>query len=136
MVQRLFGNQEGYVTLTSVLIISVIGVVIMSSLTLLSVDAGFSAQGIDQAARARGLANSCAEIAIENIREDDTYTGASTEVIGVESCDFVVTDFVESSINKKEVVASATFGSATKEVRVVLSEFTSAIEIESWRSVF
>src|SRR3989344_8577034 len=81
MATRRYGNR-GYVMLLSVLVVGAVAIAVAVSLVLLGVGSSRSGFAIEQSNAAKGLANTCAETALEQIRESPSFFGVATLALG------------------------------------------------------
>lgn len=101
--------------LMSVLIMGAVAVSIATSVLLSGV--GFSKSSLvqQQGYQAQALADSCGEIAVENIQEDANYAGDETIVIGLGECEiFPITE----SGGVKTINVEGSVGSLTRRAQI------------------
>lgn len=137
MVARQFENklakdQSGVVLLLGVLIVSVVGVMIGLFVILGSIAASNNSQVYQQSDKALGLAEACAEIALQALAEDINSSGSESVTIDSESCDY---EILVGAGDTRTIQAEATKNGLVKRVQIVTSDLTPTIEIESWREV-
>jgi len=125
-------DNNGYILLLAVLIIGSVALAISLSVVLLSTDAQRTSFAIVQSNQAKALANTCAEQALEEIRELDSYTGTSGLTLGEGTCSFSVTNLGGEVRN---IEASGTVDNVTRRVEVDINQITTNINISSWQEV-
>lgn len=131
MQPSVYGS-NGFVTLTAVIIIGAL-LVIMSVGLLQSGVAG-ARVGIAREAglRARLAADACAERALQEIRNDTSFTGSATLTVGGVDCSYTVTS---QGGQNRTIQASATAGAATRRVMIRISEINPLIVVDQWEEV-
>jgi hypothetical protein len=123
-------NNQGYIALISVLIISAIAVAITISLIFLGLGASRSSLAIQQSAQAKVMANACVNQALLEIAEND-FIGTDNLISTQGSCSYLVTDLGGTN---RDVRAEAIVGAATRRVQVLVDQ-TSPVNITSWQEV-
>jgi hypothetical protein len=83
---------NGYVTLVSVVILGVVAVSIVVSTLVISTDSLVATKSVEESRAARGLVDTCAEDALNEIRESIFFTGSSNITVGEGECDYNVSD--------------------------------------------
>jgi len=131
MATRRYGNR-GYVMLLSVLVVGAVAIAVAVSLVLLGVDFSRSGFAIEQSSAAKGLANACAETALEQIRESPSFSGVATLALGDGTCTYTV---IVGSGQNRTVNASGTVGTVVRKVKITLDTITPKINITSWQEV-
>ena len=124
--------KNGYVTLLSVLVVSVVGVAVTLSLLVLGLDAARNSFVVEQTYQAKGLAHACAERALQEIQENTTYTGSDTLSIGQGSCSYIVTD---TGGDTRNIEASGAVDSLIQRVEIDVDGLDPVITISSWQEV-
>jgi len=131
MATRRYANR-GYAMLLSVLVVGAVAIAIAVSLVLWGV--GFSRSGfaIEQSNVAKGLANACAETALEQIRESSSFSGTATVAIGDGNCTYTV---IAGSGQNRTVNVSGAVGTVVRKVKITLDTITPKINITLWQEV-
>lgn len=103
-------NQRGYITLVAVLIISAIAISTTVSLALLGSDHALMSNGFGKQANTRALADACAEVALQSLGLDPTYTTSETTQIdfGVDGdyCQYTVQEQIADTGDTQRVIES------------------------------
>ncbi len=86
MLQKNFPNQQGYIVLFSVILLSVIGVAVAGSLILLALAHSQTNFILQQSARSAALADACAESALDSLRQNPGYAGGQAVNLNTGSC--------------------------------------------------
>lgn len=123
---------KGYSLLLAVLIIGAIAVAITVSLLLLGIDSSETSFSLEQSKKARGLANACAESALQEIRNSTPFTGSDTINFSDGSCSYTVTNDGGSN---RSIESSGTVGDVVKKISVSIDQINPDINIVSWQEV-
>ncbi len=125
-------NKNGYITLISVLIVGAVGVVITTSLILLGLGSSRTSFAIEQSNQAKGLANACAEEALQQIRDSTPYTGSGNLAFGEGSCSYTVSS---QGGQNRTITSSGLVGTITRKVKIIIDRINPAIQVVSWQEV-
>jgi hypothetical protein len=82
-------NKKGFVTLFSLIILMIVSISVFTSILLVNADSLSSVQATRQGIVARSLANSCMEIALNELKSDQAYAGGATFTFAQGSCQIV-----------------------------------------------
>lgn len=125
-------NNNGYVTLISVLIAGAVGLSISLNLFLLQVS-GVRANDIQiKSSLAKSFANACVETALENIRNNTSYTGSDNLSFSLGSCTFTV---VNTGGESRTISIEGVSGETNRKVFVIISSINPLISVSSWQEV-
>lgn len=122
----------GYITLISILAVGAVGVAIAVSLLLLGVGNSRTSFAHEQTNQAKALANTCAEKAMQQIRDSVSFTGSGNLSLGAGTCSYVVTSQGEQN---RTITASGTVDTIVRKVKIVIDKITPTIEVVSWQEV-
>ena len=128
--KKWYNNNAGYVTLISVLVVGAVGVVIALSLILLGSGASRTSFALQQSAQAKGLANACAEEALEQIRESTAFTGSGNLTLGQGTCSYTVTN---TGGTNRTVTTSGTVGTIVRKLTIIITAINPLIIVSSWQ---
>jgi len=131
MTKNMQNNENGYVALISILIIGAIGVSAATSMFLLGLGSSRNSLVLEQSSEAMGLADACIEEALQQIWNDDTYTGSGNSAFGNGSCSYSVS----SSSIPKNITASGAVGSVVRKVSVTIDQVSPYLNLISWQEV-
>jgi len=131
-IKRCYNNNEGYITLISVLVVGAVGVAVATSLILLGLGSSRTSFAIEQSNQAKSLANACAEEALEQIRDLTSFTGSGNLVLGQGSCTYTVTS---QGVQNRTITASGTVGTIIRKVKIIINQINPTIQIVSWQEV-
>ena len=128
----IIGNHnKGFVALISILIASAVSVAVVTSVLLLGVGSSKTRLAVEQSSKARSLTDTCAEIALENIRENSSYSGSVSLSLGDGLCLFSVA--LTNGI--WTINASGTVGAIVRRAKVVVTSASPKINVSSWQEV-
>lgn len=130
MVQRQL-NKKGFVTLFSLIILMVIAVSVFTSVLLTNMDSLKSVEALREGLKAKTNSYSCMEIALDKLKNDNTYTGNETIILGDGECEILS---ISGSGNNNWVVRS--IGKSKdyfKKLEVSIIEINPVMQIEYFR---
>ncbi len=122
-------KQKGFGTLYIVIII---GSIVLSLSLWLSTGSFWSIQNginLKNSQQTRSLVEACAEVALEAMRENNSYTGSNSITIGTNSCNYTVTN---TGGDNRSISNTGSVGSVTRKLEVTTSSFN-PIVISSWQ---
>lgn len=122
----------GYIGLISVLIVAAVAVTVATTVIGLGMANSRSSFATVQSARAKGLANACAETALQKIRDFLPYSGNGTLTMGQGSCNYTVTKGVGQN---RTIVAAGFVGTVVRRVSIGVTQINPVITIGSWQEV-
>lgn len=123
---------RGFISLLSVIIFGAVGVAIVTTLILLGT--GSSQMGLisQQSMQAAGLADACAELALQQVKYSLLASGTTTLSFSTGSCSYGIANLGGQS---RDVTAVGTVSSVTRGVAIILDQITPTIHIVSWQDV-
>ena len=125
-------NKRGYITLMSVLIVGAIGTAIAVSLILLGLGVSRNSFALEQSNQAKALANSCAEEALQQIRDSTPFTGTGSLSSSQGDCEYEV---VNDGGQDRTITASSTVKTIVRKVKVTIDTINPDINIVLWQEV-
>ena len=114
------------------LVVGAVGVAIALSLILLGNGSSRTSFALQQSAQAKGLANACAEEALEQIRESTAFTGSGNLTLGQGTCTYTVTS---GGGQNRTIATSGTVGTILRKVSITISAINPLIVVTSWQEV-
>jgi type II secretory pathway component PulK len=126
-------TDEGFVALVSVIIVGAIAIAVVLALLLFGISSVQNAEVFERSAKARYMADACAEYALERLREDPSYSGSETVEIGGNSCEILSVEHI--SEGAVAVSTIGTSGDAVRKVRVITSRLRPSVRISLWEEV-
>ncbi len=125
-------NRAGFVTLYSVIILGSIGLALVAVLATSSIWTIRSSGDDKNSAQARKAADSCIELALQAMHDDNNFNGNGNGSIGGATCTYTVTN---TGGNNRTVTATGTAGTVVRRVSVSTSAFTPSLTRSSWQEV-
>jgi hypothetical protein len=101
-------KSEGFILLISAIIVSAIGTLVAFSVLYFATGFAKNYKLADRSNQARGLADACAELAIQKLVTSSVFVGTVNQTIGTGSCSYVITEPTASTalINVTATAAS------------------------------
>lgn len=125
--------RKAYITLTTVIILSVVAGIIVTTALTLSTDSAASLTVLQNNKAAKATANSCVEVVLESLKTSLTYTGKKNLLIGSETCTIV--SVLGSGNTNRTIQTQSTVGDATVKLEVFINTVNPITDIESWQEV-
>ena len=126
-------NNQGFIALTSVLVLSAIFLSLSISVASHAISGSKMNSSVYASNKAKILAESCVEYALSELQRSTSYVGGEQIVIGDESCDILT---VEGTGNAQRTIQTeSTVLEHTYRLEVVVSEVDPSIQISSWEPV-
>lgn len=125
-------QNSGYVIIISVLIVGAVGLVITTVLALLANDFYQTSFILEQSNQDKAITNACAEVALQNIYDDNYFFGTGSISLGNGSCDYYV---IDTGGETREVQVEGTVDNVTRRVKINISNINPNIIIDSWQEV-
>ena len=104
--------------LLSVLVLASVGTAVSTALLLIGISSAQTFATIEESHKAKALANTCAEMALQEIASAPSFIGSDTLSLGQGSCTYAV--FAVSGI-EDQVNATGIVGDTRRKVKVRLS---------------
>ncbi len=126
-------KDTGFVALTSVIIINAFIVILFIGMFFSATEQMERADDREFSTRALGLANSCAEVALNELKNDLAYNGGETVTVGAYSCDILE---LYSTDMAKVIKTTGEVNGYKKRVQIEVDVFAYPyLEIIDWRIV-
>jgi len=126
-------EERGYMAMIAVLIIGAASLAIGTGMLLIGVDNQKMTFVTQDAVRARNVAVSCVEEALQRIHEFPNFVATDVSVsINAYNCSYTITS---TGANTRQIDASSTVGGVVRKVRAYVTIGTSSISITSWQEV-
>jgi len=122
----------GYLTLISILIVGAVGIAITTSLILLGLSSSRTSFALEQSNQAKALANTCAEEALEQIRDSTPFSGSGNLTLGQGTCAYTVTN---TGGQDRTITVSGTVGTIVRKVSITIDTINPQINITAWQEV-
>ena len=128
---RKMNLKKGFSTLFIVIILGAIGLSVAFSLSTSSVWSTRGSNDTKNSNKAKSLTNTCAEVALEAMRENNNYTGVSNLVLDGNTCTYTVTN---TGGTTRSLVISGTVGDVVRKINITTGTFNPLV-ISSWLEV-
>ena len=125
-------DQNGFITMLSVLIFGVVALAIASSILLIGLGSSKIGFNIEQSGKAKSLANMCAESALQEMRNSTSFVGTNTINIGTDSC---VYNVIDNGGENRTITAEGTTGTVVRKILITIDQINPSINITSWQEV-
>lgn len=126
-------KKHGFVTLTSVLILGVVALAVTTTILTVSTDLIINSETIVQSDQSKALADTCAELALNELKKDTGYTGNQTLNLGEGSCEILT---VQGSGNTTRTIqAEGNIEGVIRRVVVEVDQVNPDTQISSWQEV-
>lgn len=132
MVGKNSRQENGYIALLAVLIVGAVALAISLGVLLTSTDIQRSVLIEQQSAQARSLARACAEEGLQQIHDNNNFTGTNTLTLGQGSCTYTVTTTGSST---RSIASSGIINNVVRKCQVYATIGSSSISITSWQEV-
>jgi hypothetical protein len=122
-------DNRGFAALTGVLIFGGFCITIATSMVFSATRSMQSSLALRQSYEAKAIAEACAEVALQAVHDDTSYTGSGGISLGMGSCTYVVSD---SGGDMRAVSVTATVDRVVRALTVETDQLSPAIQISSW----
>ena len=126
-----FQRSGGFSTL---LIVIILGSMVLSLTLALSTSSVWSIRGstnVKNSNQAKALVNACAEVALEAMRENNSYVGTNSVTLSGNTCNYTVTN---TGGTARGAVISGTVNNIIRKLNITTSSFNPLI-ISLWQEV-
>ncbi len=130
-----YGNTKdnsGFAVLIGVLIVGAFGVAVALYLVLSGLYSYQNSFVREQSLRAKTLANSCAESALNHVQLCSIINGAGSVQIDNDVCNY---EIIINSEQGRIIQATATVGTSIRKVKLIVSQIDPLIIVDSWQEV-
>lgn len=133
MVLQQRAKKQGYVSIVTMVILMLIVLTVTISVITVQIDSNLSYRTNTDSAKARANADSCAEVAINKLKESTAYTGNETLTTDHGTCQIVS---ITGSGNTNRVInVKGDFNTVTRKVQISISQVNASTVISSWLEV-
>jgi len=132
MHSNAYTKERGVTTLIAVLVFGTVGAALAFALLELSIRDAVVGITSERWYRAISAADTCAEEALEQIRENTSYTGSGSVTFSatLATCSYLVTN-VGGSV--RTINATGTFDTVSHAVRLSTSALSPSITLSTWK---
>lgn len=133
-LQQSDSKKGAFATMFSVIILMILSVTVVSSILIANIDSLKMSKTTSDSVVARALAQTCGEIAINNLKlNPDTYIGGETVVLAQGSCQVV--SITGTGLSNRTIRTTGTVGTVIKKNEIALTTVNPTTEVSSWREV-
>jgi len=126
-------NRKAYVTLLSVIILGAISILVLITTIAIDTESIFAADVMDQGKQARFFADSCAERAIDLLKQNNLYGGTESYLFTSGSC--TVSAVSGTGNTNRTFTTTGVYENATRKVSVTVTTVNPTTAIGSWQEV-
>ena len=130
--QNLLRHRRGFVSLVSVLLISIAGLTIALALLNSVTDSEQTSVATIRSHQAQALATACIEEALQQINDATSYTGSATLSVQYGPCAYAVTN---TGGQTRSIHASSTVEGIVRKILVSIDKVNPNISVTSWQDV-
>jgi len=127
-----YNNNTGFITLLSVLIVSAVGLAIVTSLLLQGFTSASASLALTESEQARAVAVACAETALQQIRDDTNFSGSGSLTFTYSSCSYTVQNLGGQS---RRVMSAGAAGPMISRLNITIDKLNPKINLTSWQFV-
>ncbi len=125
-------SNMGFVTLYSVIILGSVGLALVAALAMSGIWAIRTSGNDRDSAQARKAADSCVELALQTIWDNNSFSGNGSSTLGGSICTFSVTN---TGGDSRIINATGTVGSLLRKIFVSVDALSPAINVSDWQEV-
>jgi len=125
-------KDSGYIALITVLVVCAVATAVSLVLLVNGNDLQRAGQIDNYATQARGLANACAEEALQQMHDSTSFTGTNSLTLGNGTCTYTVTS---TGTSTRTITTSGTVQTVVRKVQVYATIGSSNISVTSWQEV-
>lgn len=132
MVQQILGKKKNaYVTLISVIILGAISILVLTTSISVDTESIYATEILSQGKQAKAYADSCAERAVDLLKQNTAYVGGESYVLTNGSC---TVSAVSGTGNTNRVfTATGISEDSTRKVAVTVTTVNPTTVIGSWK---
>lgn len=132
MGQHRLDNKKGFVTLASVILLLFIAVAVFTSILTVNIDSFKGVEALREGLRAKTLANSCVEIALDKLKLDNAYAGNETiQIAPNDQCEILSISGVGN--NNRVLRTIGRTDGFVRKIEVSITEINPNIIISNWQ---
>lgn len=127
-----FRHNYGFAVLTAVVLVGAAALVVVLSISFLAINSWRNVQVVSNSEKAKGLANACSELALEQIRSVNNYVGNGNLNLNGIVCNYTVIN-LGGSIRQINVTGEA--NQIIRKVKITTSAINPRVILSSWQEV-
>jgi hypothetical protein len=124
-------KNKGFSTLFIVIIIGSVALGLILSLSTSSFWNVKSSLNSKNSEQTRALTDSCAEVALEIMRENNAFVGSGSVTLNSNTCNYTISN---TGGNNRSIVVSGTINDVVRKVQITTKAFN-PMKINSWQEV-
>lgn len=124
-------QSNGYILITTTIVLFSIGSLAALSILYFAISATKSNKTFERSNQSKGVANGCAELAIQRVASTPAYVGTTTSTIGLGSCSYTVS---KPTATTSLIVASGTVSTVVRKVQVTMNT-SPTITVTQWQEI-
>lgn len=133
MSQPTAGNKNGYITLLSVIILMILAVIVISYALYMSIDSQKAYLALRAKTQSKAYAYSCAETALEKLRNDLDYTG--NEIINTDGVACTIHQITGSGNYNRTILVSGNSLNHYTRMEIKLTVVNPEPELDYWKEI-
>ena len=130
--QKPKNNQEGYAALMSILIIGAVGVLVATTMLMVSVSSVQVSMSIKNSDQARYMSDTCAEAALMEIRNSTDFSGIKSQTFPEGECSY---DIIKGSGETRTIQVTGKSEENIRKTKIQIDKINPKINVTSWQEV-
>ncbi|MFS8130467.1 MAG: hypothetical protein ACMG57_00660 [Candidatus Dojkabacteria bacterium] len=126
-------KKRGYVTLLSVIILGAISILVLTTTMVIDTESIYATDVLDQGKQAKAYADSCAERAIDLLKQNTAYVGGETYTLTGGTC--TVNTLTGTGNSNRTFTTLGVFENSTRRVSVSVTTVNPTTVIGSWQEI-
>lgn len=119
---------------STLFIVIILGAISLSVILSISTSSVWSIKGSTDTKNAnisKALVNSCAEVALEVMRENNSYTGTNSEILNGNTCTYTVSN---TGGTTRSITVSGVVNGVTRKLNITTSTFNPLV-VSTWQEI-
>jgi len=129
---KILTQENGFITLLSIIMVSAVGLSVILAISSAGINSIKTSRDLYKSNQAKALANACAEIALQNIRDDISYNGSGNLNIGGNNCSYAV--FNQGGENRI-IQAESSVSDSVSKIKILIDQINPKINTFLWQEV-
>ncbi len=125
-------KQQGFAALFAIVVLTAVLLAMLGGLGVSSAILSRNSSDDLFGSRTRSVANACAELGLQAIRDNSSFTGTVNTNLDSGSCSYTVSNTGGST---RAVTVQASVGSSTRRIQISISALTPRVTVSSWQEV-
>lgn len=124
--------KNGFITILSIAMVGSLGLAVVLVVSMFSIGSVRSVKSIYSSYQAKNLADACAEIALQELRNSPSFSGSANLNLWGGNCNYQINDPVNSL---REIRTVGEVNNYNKKIKILIDQIDPKINIISWLSV-